>query len=124
MHSKNFALKLEKKLNFKPTQSQLQWFEEISKFILSKDLNSVFVLKGYAGSGKTTLLGSLVNELNTINYKAVMMAPTGRAAKVMSAYSNYPAYTIHKQIYNTKPEETGSVVFDLKKKIHIKIQFS
>ena len=70
MHSKNFALKLEKKLNFKPTQSQLQWFEEISKFILSKDLNSVFVLKGYAGSGKTTLLGSLVNELNTINYKA------------------------------------------------------
>ena len=118
MHSKNFALKLEKKLNFKPTQSQLQWFEEISKFILSKDLNSVFVLKGYAGSGKTTLLGSLVNELNTINYKAVMMAPTGRAAKVMSAYSNYPAYTIHKQIYNTKSEETGSVVFDLKKNTH------
>ena len=118
MHSKNFALKLEKKLNFKPTQSQLQWFEEISKFILSKDLNSVFVLKGYAGSGKTTLLGSLVNELNTINYKAVMMAPTGRAAKVMSAYSNYPAYTIHKQIYNTKSEEKGSVVFDLKKNTH------
>ena len=81
-------------------------------------MNSVFVLKGYAGSGKTTLLGSLVNELNTINYKAVMMAPTGRAAKVMSAYSNYPAYTIHKQIYNTKSEETGSVVFDLKKNTH------
>ena len=71
MHSKNFALKLEKKLNFKPTQSQLQWFEEISKFILSKDLNSVFVLKGYAGSGKTTLLGSLVHQLNKINHKAI-----------------------------------------------------
>ena len=78
-------------------------------------MNSAFVLKGHAGSGKTTLLGSLVDELNTINYKAVMMAPTGRAAKVMSVYSNYPAYTIHKQIYNTKSEETGSVVFDLKK---------
>ena len=113
--------KLEKKLDFKPTQSQLIWFSEISNFILSKNLNSVFVLKGYAGSGKTTLLGSLVNELNTIKYKAVMMAPTGRAAKVMSAYSNHPAYTIHKQIYNTKSEETGNIIFDLKKNT-IKIQ--
>ena len=69
MHPKSFSLQLENKLDFKPTESQLIWFSEISNFILSKDLNSVFLLKGYAGSGKTTLLGSLVHQLNTINFK-------------------------------------------------------
>ena len=118
MHPKTFALQLEKKLDFKPTQSQLIWFKEISNFILSEDLNSVFVLKGYAGSGKTTLLGSLVLQLNIINYTAVLIAPTGRAAKVMSTYSNHPAHTIHKQIYNTKSEDTGNIIFRLKKNTH------
>ena len=115
MHPKSFALQLKNKLDFKPTQSQLIWFSEISNFILSKDLNSAFLLKGYAGSGKTTLLGSLVHQLNTINFKAVLIAPTGRAAKVMSSYSNHPAHTIHKQIYNTKSESTGNFIFQLKK---------
>ena len=69
MNPKSFALELQKKLDFKPTQSQLVWFSEISNFILSNDLNSVFVLKGYAGSGKTTLLGSFVHQLNKINFK-------------------------------------------------------
>ena len=115
MHPNSFALQLKKKLDFKPTQSQLIWFSEISSFLLSKNLNSVFILKGYAGSGKTTLLGSLVDQLNTINHKAILIAPTGRAAKVMSAYSNHPAHTIHKQIYNTKSEETGNIIFRLKK---------
>ena len=115
MNPKNFALQLEKKLDFEPTKSQLIWFSEISSFILSKNLNSVFILKGYAGSGKTTLLGSLVHQLNTINHKAILIAPTGRAAKVMSTYSNHPAQTIHKQIYNTKSEERGKIIFRLKK---------
>ena len=115
MHPKSFALELQKKLDFKPTQSQLIWFSEISNFILSNDLNSVFVLKGYAGSGKTTLLGSFVHQLNTINFKAVLIAPTGRAAKVLSSYSEHPAYTIHKQIYNTKSEDTGNIIFQLRK---------
>ena len=115
MHPNSFALQLKKKLDFKLTQSQLIWFSEISSFLLSKNLNSVFILKGYAGSGKTTLLGSLVDQLNTINHKAILIAPTGRAAKVMSVYSNHPAHTIHKQIYNTKSEETGNIIFRLKK---------
>ena len=115
MHPNSFALQLKKKLDFKPTQSQLICFSEISSFLLSKNLNSIFILKGYAGSGKTTLLGSLVDQLNTINHKAILIAPTGRAAKVMSAYSNHPAHTIHKQIYNTKSEETGNIIFRLKK---------
>ena len=115
MHPKSFALELQKKLDFEPTQSQLIWFSEISNFILSNDLNSVFVLKGYAGSGKTTLLGSLVHQLNMINFKAVLIAPTGRAAKVLSSYSKHPAYTIHKQIYNTKSEGTGNIIFQLRK---------
>ena len=115
MHPKSFALQLEKKLDFEPTKSQLIWFSEISSFILSKNLNSVFILKGYAGSGKTTLLGSLVHQLNKINHKAILIAPTGRAAKVMSTYSNHPAQTIHKQIYNTKSEDRGKIIFRLKK---------
>ena len=115
MHPKSFALELQKKLDFKPTQSQLVWFSEISNFILSNDLNSVFVLKGYAGSGKTTLLGSFVHQLNTINFKAVLIAPTGRAAKVLSLYSKHPAQTIHKQIYNTKSEGNGNIIFQLRK---------
>ena len=115
MNPKSFALQLEKKLDFEPTKSQLIWFSEISSFILSKNLNSVFILKGYAGSGKTTLLGSLVHQLNRINHKAILIAPTGRAAKVMSTYSNHPAKTIHKQIYNTKSEERGKIIFRLKK---------
>ena len=115
MNPKSFALQLEKKLDFEPTKSQLIWFSEISSFILSKNLNSVFILKGYAGSGKTTLLGSLVHQLNRINHKAILIAPTGRAAKVMSTYSNHPAQTIHKQIYNTKSEERGKIIFRLKK---------
>ena len=115
MRPKSFALQLEKRLDFKPTQSQLVWFSEIANFILSKDLNSVFLLKGYAGSGKTTLLGSLVHQLNAINYKAILIAPTGRAAKVMSTYTNHPSSTIHKEIYNTKSEDTGNIIFRLKK---------
>ena len=83
---------------FEPTANQDIFFQKIAGYILhSKD--DLFVLKGYAGTGKTTVISTLVNQLNTANKKAVMLAPTGRAAKVMSAYSDKPAFTIHKRIY-------------------------
>ena len=61
------------------------------------------------------MLGSFVHQLNTINFKAVLIAPTGRAAKVLSSYSKHPAYTIHKQIYKTKSDGTGNIIFQLRK---------
>ncbi len=95
---------------FEPTANQDIFFQKIAGYILhSKD--DLFVLKGYAGTGKTTVISTLVNQLNTANKKAVMLAPTGRAAKVMSAYSEKPAFTIHKRIYFPKKNKNGGVGF-------------
>jgi ATP-dependent exoDNAse (exonuclease V) alpha subunit len=69
------------------------------------------VLKGYAGTGKTTVISTIVNSLNDINMKSVLLAPTGRAAKVIASYSNKPAFTIHKRIYFPKKGKSGGVSF-------------
>jgi ATP-dependent exoDNAse (exonuclease V) alpha subunit len=69
------------------------------------------VLKGYAGTGKTTVISTIVNTLNDINMKSVLLAPTGRAAKVIASYSNKPAFTIHKRIYFPKKGKSGGVSF-------------
>ncbi len=61
--------------------------------------DAVFLLNGYAGTGKTSLCGALVKALRTVGISAELLAPTGRAAKVFSAYSGHPAYTIHRRIY-------------------------
>ena len=114
MTPEKFRLELEEKFPFEPTDSQQTWFKEIATFILSKNQNTAFLLRGYAGTGKTTLIGALVRQLKTSGYKAVLMAPTGRAAKVMATYSRFPAYTIHKQIYYPKPQQSGKMVFQLK----------
>ena len=76
-------------------------------------MDAVFMLKGYAGTGKTTLLGTLITNLWHTKSKAVLMAPTGRAAKVMSAYTGTQAFTIHKQIYFPKKDRSGGVKFTL-----------
>jgi len=114
MTPEKFCLKLEQSFPFEPTDSQRIWFSEITKFILSKSPNAAFLLKGYAGTGKTTLIGSLVSQIKLIGFNSILMAPTGRAAKVMASYSGKPAYTIHKQIYYPKPERSGKIVFQLK----------
>lgn len=85
---------------FEPTQDQAMLFLKLDQFILEKqEERQVFLLKGYAGTGKTTVVTSLVKILNKYNYKYVLLAPTGRAAKVMASYSGKPAFTIHKKIY-------------------------
>lgn len=95
---------------FEPTANQDIFFQKIAGYILhSKD--DLFVLKGYAGTGKTTVISTLVNLLQEANKKAVMLAPTGRAAKVMSAYSEKPAFTIHKRIYFPKKNKNGGMGF-------------
>ncbi|MCC9165574.1 ATP-dependent DNA helicase [Pontibacter harenae] len=85
---------------FEPTEDQAKLFGKLDEFIISKqEERQVFLLKGYAGTGKTTVVTSLVKILNKFGYKYVLLAPTGRAAKVMSSYSGKAAFTIHKKIY-------------------------
>ncbi|MDX5346072.1 MAG: AAA family ATPase, partial [Hymenobacteraceae bacterium] len=86
---------------FEPTADQAKLFLKLEEFILSKDgsRKEVFLLKGFAGTGKTTVVSALVKILGKFGYKTVLLAPTGRAAKVMASYSRRPASTIHKKIY-------------------------
>lgn len=114
MTQEKFLHELETSFPFPPTKSQIEWFPQITNFIFSKEKNTAFLLTGYAGTGKTTLIGSLVKQLKLADHKAILMAPTGRAAKVMSTYSRFSAKTIHKQIYYPKPESRGKMQFQLK----------
>lgn len=123
MTPEKFCLQLLKNFPFEPTPSQDLWFRSISEFIILNHPKSVFLLKGYAGTGKTTLIGSLVKQLKHAGYKAVLLAPTGRASKVMSFYSDYPSCTIHKQIYYPKIENSGNIIFQLKSNKHNKTIF-
>lgn len=85
-----------------PTGQQLELFGRLHTFLLSDNGDECFILKGYAGTGKTTVLGALVKALKYYNYKSVLLAPTGRAAKVITNYSGRKAFTIHKRIYRKK----------------------
>jgi len=85
-----------------PTGQQLQLFDKLHSFLVSDDGDECFILKGYAGTGKTTIVGALVKALRGYNFKSVLLAPTGRAAKVITAYSGRKAFTIHKRIYRKK----------------------
>ena len=98
----DFRNELLKKFSHRPTSRQAKLFEMLVDFIFSKDYQTLFLLKGYAGTGKTSAISALVLNLNKVNKKAVLLAPTGRAAKVISGYSKVPAYTIHKKIYFPK----------------------
>ena len=94
------------------------FFQQIAEFITNTDNNEIFVLKGFAGTGKTTLISTIVNNLVEINKKYVLLAPTGRAAKVIANYSNKPAFTIHKKIYFPKKGSGGGVTFTLQQNKH------
>ncbi len=89
----------------------------LAKFVLGTNKNETFLLKGYAGTGKTTLVGALVKNLEKVKKRSVLLAPTGRAAKVISNYSNKQAFTIHKKIYFPKSVK-GSVSFNLQTNKH------
>lgn len=89
-------------LPFSPNEGQRELLNKLSVFLTSRSDNKTFLLCGYAGTGKTSLMAALVRALNKLQQKTVLLAPTGRAAKVLAAYSGFPAYTIHKQIYRQK----------------------
>ncbi len=111
MNSSLFYSILQKSFPFKPTLKQTIFFEKVANFATNSDSNELFVLKGYAGTGKTTLISTLVENLISVNKKYVLLAPTGRAAKVIANYSGKPAFTIHKKIYFPKKNPSGGVSF-------------
>ena len=118
MNSSQFYSLLQKNFPFQPTYQQDIFFQKIAIFLTEIENNTIFVLKGYAGTGKTTVISTLVNSLSGINKKAVLLAPTGRAAKVIANYSEKPAFTIHKKIYFPKKTSGGGVSFTLQPNKH------
>jgi ATP-dependent exoDNAse (exonuclease V) alpha subunit len=98
-----------------PTAKQEVTLQLLSKFVLKKGNDQVFLLKGYAGTGKTTLIGTLVKNIWKAQLSFSLLAPTGRAAKVISNYAGKQALTIHKKIYQPKSESGGGVSFTLQK---------
>ncbi len=84
---------------YQPTPEQEFALKSLSEFLLAPRNEAVFLLRGYAGTGKTSLVAALVRTLDKLQQKSVLLAPTGRAAKVFSAYAQHPAFTIHKKIY-------------------------
>ena len=102
MINRYLASQIKTNFPFRPTVEQEISIEKLSEFILSPDDRSVFVLCGYAGTGKTTLVSALVRTLTELERKCVLLAPTGRAAKVFASYSDKGAFTIHKWIYRQK----------------------
>ncbi len=104
---------LKEKFPHVPTVNQNIALQQLAQFLLSKEKDRLFLLKGFAGTGKTTLIGTVVTNLWQGKLKAVLMAPTGRAAKVMSNYSKTRAFTIHRKIYFPKKQQGGAIKFVL-----------
>ena len=94
---------------FTPTEGQATAMRHLAAFLLSAKPNPTYILRGYAGTGKTTLVTTLVKVLPQIGMEYVLMAPTGRAAKVMASYSQRYASTIHKKIYQAQAFPDGSI---------------
>ena len=113
MKIKEFYNLAKNHFSFKLTTKQDLTLYKLSEFILNEDDNSLFILKGFAGTGKTTILSSIINNLWKIKKSGVLMAPTGRAAKVLSNYTNTEANTIHKKIYFPKKNSSGNIDFVL-----------
>lgn len=98
-------------LSFMPNEGQNALLDKLSRFIISPIERKAFILLGYAGTGKTSMMAALVQAYKELQQKVVLLAPTGRAAKVLSRYAHTPAYTIHKFIYRQK--KLGEEVFSL-----------
>lgn len=90
-----------------PTDDQAAALKKIASFISVRDDDIIFLMTGYAGTGKTTLISAIVKTLDLLRMKCVLLAPTGRAAKVLSSFAGRPAYTIHKNIYRQKSVKDG-----------------
>ncbi len=104
--------------SYKPTLEQEKAIKKLAEFLFSPKNEGIFLLKGYAGTGKTSLVGALVKTLDQLQQKCVLLAPTGRAAKVFSHYAGHPAYTIHKKIYRQKSFSNETDNFSINDNLH------
>lgn len=100
----NLAQDIRQQLPFEPTRGQAELIRSLEQFLISRDPDRCMILRGYAGTGKTSVIGALVRMLSGAGIPCVLLAPTGRAAKVMNHYSSLPAYTIHHGIYRIDPK--------------------
>lgn len=87
---------------YNPTIEQENVINTLSGFLLNRSSDTAYILRGYAGTGKTSLIGALVKTMDKLGQKVMLLAPTGRAAKVFSAYAGHSAFTIHKKIYRQR----------------------
>ena len=102
MHSTHISHQIYAKLSVDATINQKKIIEKLSEWLADDDFTRIFVLNGYAGTGKTTILAATVSALKDLGIKPILLAPTGRAAKVLTRYSSETAYTIHKKIYRER----------------------
>ncbi len=102
MVSTRIATQIYAKICFETTPGQKKIVEKLSEYLSDSDFSRIFVLNGYAGTGKTTLIAALVGALKELEIKPVLLAPTGRAAKVLAQYAHEKAFTIHKRIYRER----------------------
>ena len=107
-----------KGFRFQPTQRQDELLRKLADFAIDRSANRLFLIKGYAGTGKTTIISTVVNHLSPIGIKSVLLAPTGRAAKVMGGYAKKPSLTIHKKIYYPKNDPNAGMTFVLQQNKH------
>lgn len=98
-----------------PTEDQSEALKKIARYICEDRNDTIFLLTGYAGTGKTSVISSVVRTLDMLRIKSVLLAPTGRAAKVLASYAGKQAFTIHKRIYRQKSSKDGMGSFVLDK---------
>ncbi|PTN03142.1 ATP-dependent RecD-like DNA helicase [Mangrovibacterium marinum] len=113
MLKKHIEAQLVENLGFPPTDGQMHLAEKLAQFITAQSQDIIFLLKGYAGTGKTSMVSALVKTLDGFKIPTVLLAPTGRAAKVLSTYTGKSAFTIHKRIYRQKSSSDGMGKFAL-----------
>ena len=118
MNSEKLQEKIRINFPFQATNEQNDIITDISEFITTIGNRSIYVLKGYAGTGKTTLVSSLVKSLPVVAKRHVLMAPTGRAAKVLAKYSKREASTIHRKIYWIRTNKSGNTFITRKENTH------
>lgn len=113
MFSTRIATQIYAKICFETTPGQKKIIEKLSEYLADDDFSRIFVLNGYAGTGKTTLVAGLVGALKDLGIKPVLLAPTGRAAKVLAQYAQEKALTIHKRIYRQRTNADYESKFSL-----------
>jgi len=107
-----------KNLGNQPTDDQSEALKKIASYITDNTNDVIFLLTGYAGTGKTSVISSIVKTLDLLRMKSVLLAPTGRAAKVLGSYADRQALTIHKKIYRQKSMKDGMGSFVLDRNLH------